>query len=95
MSLDDSEVRRIAHLARLQVAAGDEKALAEDLGRILELVERMDRVDTSAVSPMAHPLDTFQRLRPDEVTEGDQHARFQAIAPAVADGLYLVPRVVE
>ena len=58
-------------------------------------VEEMRRVDTSAVEPMAHPQDARQRLREDRVTEGDGRERFQALAPQVEDGLYLVPQVIE
>ncbi|MGV6826462.1 MAG: Asp-tRNA(Asn)/Glu-tRNA(Gln) amidotransferase subunit GatC, partial [bacterium] len=55
----------------------------------------MNSVDTSGVTPMAHPLDMSQRLRPDEVTESDNRENFQSIAPQTENGLYLVPRVVE
>jgi len=58
-------------------------------------VEQLDSTDTGGVTPMAHPLDAVQRLRADEVTETDQRERFQAIAPAVEDGLYLVPKVID
>lgn len=95
MSLSPEQVEAVAHLARLAV---DEKRIPDysrDLSRILEMVEQMQAVDTSAVEPMAHPLDMAQRMRPDEVTESNQRERFQAIAPAVEDGVYLVPRVIE
>ena len=47
------------------------------------------------VPPLAHPIEASQRLRADEVAESDQRRRFQAIAPAVQDGLYRVPKVIE
>ena len=62
---------------------------------ILGLVEQMNSVDTRDVEPMAHPLEITARLREDEITEIDQRQRFQAIAPEVEQGLYLVPRVIE
>jgi len=95
MSLHHDEVLKIAHLARLQVAEDDLSRYADELGNILALVEQMNRVDTGPVAPLAHPLDQTQRLRTDEVTEGDQRDAFQALAPSVRDGLYLVPRVIE
>jgi len=95
MSLSPEEVRAVAHLARLAVDEQRIPDYSRDLSRILELVEQMQAVDTASVAPMAHPLDMAQRLRADEVTEPDQRERFQVIAPAVEDGVYLVPRVIE
>ena len=95
MSLQPEDVLGIAHLARLHVDEADVPRYARELSGILDLVERMNAADTDRVEPMAHPLDEVQRLRPDEVTETDQRERFQAIAPQVRDGLYLVPRVIE
>ena len=95
MSLQPEDVRGIAHLARLDVDAADVPRYAAELSAILELVERMNAADTAHVEPMAHPLDEVQRLRPDTVTEVVDRGRFQANAPQVRDGLYLVPRVIE
>ncbi len=95
MSFDQSEVEKIAHLARLAVSDDEAKHLTADLSRILDLVAVMDEVDTSGVAAMAHPLHMTQRLRADEVTETDQREQNQKIAPATEDGLYLVPRVIE
>lgn len=95
MSLDKSDVEKIAHLAQLGISEADIPGYADNLSSILEMVEQMNAVDTAAVTPMAHPLDAVQPLREDRVTETDQRERFQAVAPSVDDGLYLVPRVVE
>ena len=95
MTLKSGDVERIAHLARLAVDEADIPRYARNLSDILDLVAQMNAVDTSRVEPMAHPLDEAQRLRPDEVTEVDQREKFQAIAPRVEDGLYLVPKVIE
>jgi len=95
MSLSADEVARIARLARLAVSADEVEGYAGDLSSILDLVERMNAVDTEGVTPMAHPQHAVQRLRPDEVTEADDRERYQRNAPAVVEGLYLVPRVVE
>ncbi len=95
MSLDTKQVQKIAHLARLKITADEARTYAESLSRILGLIEQMNAVDTTNVAPMAHPSDAALRLRPDAVTEGDQRDKFQAIAPAVEAGLYLVPKVIE
>ncbi len=95
MSLDEETTRNIAHLARVAMSDAELAHIGADLSRILDLVAEMDKVDTRHVEPMAHPLHMAQRLRPDEVTESNQRERFQAIAPATENGLYLVPRVIE
>lgn len=95
MSLDREQVRKIAHLARLQITDQEAAAYAESLSRILSLIEQMNAVDTNGVAPMAHPNDAGLRLRADAVTETNQREKFQAIAPAVQAGLYLVPKVIE
>lgn len=95
MSLTPEDAQKIAHLARLAITDDEAVSVAENLSSILHLVEQMDHVDTSDVMPMSHPLHMTQRLRPDEVSEENQRDRFQSIAPAVENGLYLVPRVIE
>jgi aspartyl-tRNA(Asn)/glutamyl-tRNA(Gln) amidotransferase subunit C len=95
MSLSDDQVRRIARLARIAVRPEESAAFIDRLNRVLALVDQMRAVDTTGIAPMAHPLDAEQRLRADEVTEGDLRQAHQAVAPAVQDGLYLVPKVIE
>jgi len=95
MSLDREQVRKIAHLARLQITEQEAVAYADSLSRILGLIEQMNAVDTAGVTPMAHPNEAGLRLRADTVTEADQRDKFQKIAPAVEAGLYLVPKVIE
>lgn len=95
MSIDSKEINNIAWLARLATAPAELDHYRRDLDNILELVQQMNRVDTDGVTPLAHPLEITARLRPDEVTETDQRERFQAVAPSVRDGLYLVPKVIE
>lgn len=95
MSLERSDVEKIAHLARLSVSDDELEAVAADLSNILHLVAQMDQADTEGVEPMAHPLHMVQRLREDRVTEQDQRELFQSIAPLTEEGLYLVPRVIE
>jgi len=95
MPFAPSDVAKIAHLARLAIDEAEAQRYAADLSNILDLVAQMGSVDTTAVVPMAHPLNMRQRLRADEPTEHDERARFQQIAPSTAEGLYLVPRVIE
>ncbi|MGM0914027.1 MAG: Asp-tRNA(Asn)/Glu-tRNA(Gln) amidotransferase subunit GatC [Pseudomonadota bacterium] len=95
MALEHADVLRAAHLARLGLSDEDAVHYLDDLGRILEMVDRLQALDTEGVAPLAHPLDATQRLRADEVTESDRRDHFQRCAPAVEKGLYLVPRVVE
>lgn len=95
MSLDTDAVKRIAHLARLGVDAGEYENYARNLSDILSFVEHLNAIDTSGVEPMAHPLEASQRLRSDAVTETDQRELFQTVAPKVEAGLYLVPKVIE
>lgn len=95
MSLDSSDVEKIAHLARLAISPEQTARYAADLSNILDLVAQMDAVDTAGVEPMAHPLHMAQRLRPDEPSEPNQRDLFQANAPLAEAGLYLVPKVIE
>ena len=95
MSLSTAEVNKIAWLGRIAIDEDKIEAYARDLSGILDFVEQMSALDTSAVSPMAHPMDQAQRLRTDQVTETNQRELFQANAPLVEAGLYLVPKVIE
>jgi len=95
MSLEKTDVEKIAHLARLAIDDKDIPDYARDLNNIFDLVEQLSAVDTTDIVPMAHPLDAVQRLRSDEITEHNQREQFQAIAPKTQDGVYLVPQVIE
>ncbi|MGI9303469.1 MAG: Asp-tRNA(Asn)/Glu-tRNA(Gln) amidotransferase subunit GatC [Gammaproteobacteria bacterium] len=95
MSLGSSDIKKIAHLARIAVSEEDIDVYARELSRILDLVEQMNAVDTDDIEPMAHPLDVTQRLRPDEVTEPNERDELQKLAPNAEAGLYLVPKVIE
>ena len=87
MPLERADIENIAHLARLELDEADVASYARHLSDILAFVEQLDAADTADTTPMAHPLDAVQRLRPDEVSESDRREHFQAIAPAVEDGL--------
>lgn len=95
MSLTPDEVKAVAHLARLALNEEDVPRYASELSKILDLVDQLESAPTDDVTPMAHPLEVVQRLREDVVNEPDQRERYQALAPAVDGGHYLVPRVIE
>lgn len=95
MELTTDDVIKIAKLARLGIDQQDLSAYAHDLAGILSLMQQMGETSTEGVEPMAHPMDQTQRLRDDAVTELNNRENFQAIAPQVEDGLYLVPKVIE
>ncbi len=95
MSIEDKDIKKIAHLARLRIADDEIPGYTKDLSNILDLVEQMSSVDTDAITPMAHPLHAVQRLRDDKVSEPDMREAAQAIAPETEAGLYLVPKVIE
>jgi aspartyl-tRNA(Asn)/glutamyl-tRNA(Gln) amidotransferase subunit C len=97
MSLTPEQVQRIASLARIRLTAEEVAPLRDKLNGIFAMIEQMQAVDTAGIEPMAHAQDLSLRLREDAVTETDQHALFQSVAPRVDEnsGLYLVPKVIE
>ena len=95
MSLSDDQIRRLARLARIAIDDDDSAAVLERLNDVLGLIDEMRAIDTRGVEPMSHAVDIVQRLRPDEVRERDQREPYQSVAPAVDEGLYLVPKVIE
>jgi aspartyl-tRNA(Asn)/glutamyl-tRNA(Gln) amidotransferase subunit C len=95
VALDEQDIEAIAHLARIGLDDAALAPLATDLSTVLGLVEQMNAVDTEGVEPMAHPGNAVLRLREDAVTEPDQREKLQQVAPAVEQGFFLVPRVIE
>lgn len=100
MSLDLSDVKRLARLAQLDLSDDQANRTLEKLNGIFSLVEQMRAIDTTGVAPLNHPIAAFQdkvslRLREDVVTEPDRRDAYQSVAPATQDGLYLVPKVIE
>ena len=95
MSLSLEQVHRVAQLARLEISDAEAETTRTQLNAIFTLIEAMQAVDTTGIEPMAHAQDLSQRLRPDEVTEIDRRAAFQAVSPEVEAGLFLVPKVIE
>src|SRR5258705_6883704 len=95
MALTLNDVKRIAHLARIEIEPQEAEQVLAQLSDIFRLIEQMQAVNTDGVEPMSHAQDVTLRLREDEVTEADQRALFQSIAPQTEAGLYLVPKVIE
>lgn len=92
---DSSTVQSVAHLARLSIDGTEIETTTKKFTAILALINEMQEVNTDNIVPLAHPLDHNQRLRPDVITEANQRERLLAGAPATAEGLFLVPRVIE
>ena len=95
MSLTPDDIQRLGELARIRLDEDERGRLLGDLDNIFGIIEKLRAVDTTGVEPMTHPEQMGLRLRDDVVTETDQRSENQRSAPAVADGLFLVPRVVE
>jgi len=95
MSLTKEDVKKVASLARLSMNESEIETSCAQLDEIFGLIAEMQAVDTKGIEPMSHAQDVSQRLREDVVTETDQRDAFQAIAPQVEAGLYLVPQVIE
>ncbi|SMC18500.1 aspartyl/glutamyl-tRNA(Asn/Gln) amidotransferase subunit C [Andreprevotia lacus DSM 23236] len=95
MSLSLDDVRRIAKLARIAVSDDEVAATQQQLNRIFGLIEEMRAVDTTGIEPMSHAQDVALRLRDDVATAANRREAFQAVAPEVDGGLYLVPKVIE
>ncbi len=95
MTIERADIEKLAELSRIGISEENITETTRSIAEVLKLVDQLQAADTEGVEPMAHPLDEVQRLRPDAVTEQDQRERFQAIAPAVEQGLYLVPKVID
>jgi len=95
MTISLADVARIAHLARIEITAAEADDVRGKLDAIFGLINELQAIDTAGVVPMAHAQDVPLPLREDRVTETDHRALYQSVAPAVEDGLYLVPKVLE
>ena len=95
MAIEQQEIEKIAELARIRIDASQVGEVTQRITEILAMVDQLQAAETDGVEPLSNPLDATQRLRADVVTESNQRDSFQAIAPAVEDGLYLVPKVID
>lgn len=91
----DIDVRYVAHLARLSLTPEEEKTIGAQLGTVLEFIEKLKQVDVSGIEPTAHPFPLVNVTRPDEVRPSLSHDQALRNAPAQANGLFLVPKIVE
>ena len=95
MALTLEDMNKIAHLARVGLSDDEKSLYTDSLNNILGLIDELQAVNTTGIEPLAHALEVTQPLRADIVTEQNKRDAYQAIAPAVQDGLYLVPKVME
>jgi aspartyl-tRNA(Asn)/glutamyl-tRNA(Gln) amidotransferase subunit C len=95
MALENSDIEKLATLARININDEMKTEVAGKISDILTMIDDMQAVDTSGIEPMANSLDATQRLREDTVTESNKRDELQAVAPATEDGLYLVPKVID
>ena len=95
MSLNNDDIKKIAHLARLNISTEAEESLKNDLNNIFVLVDKIQKTDTNNIEPMSHSYEVSQRLAEDKINEPNVREAMQEIAPEKEAGLYLVPKVVE
>lgn len=95
MTISLADVHRIARLARIEIDAAQAEEVRAKLDAIFGMISTLNAVDTTGVTPMAHAQDLMLPLREDRVTEANRRELYQSVAPAVEDGLYLVPKVIE
>ena len=95
MALTPEDITRIARLARLELSETEADRMRSTINDFFGIVAQMQAVDTTGVAPMSHPQVVSLRLRDDVVSESDRRAAYQAVAPSVENGLYLVPKVIE
>lgn len=95
MALSPRDIERVADLARIEITPAEAAEVRSKLDAIFDLIGQMRAVDTAGIVPMAHAQEVTLALREDAVAEPDRHALYQSVAPAVLDGLYLVPKVIE
>lgn len=93
--INEQTVDSIAHLARLAIHEQDKAHYAQDMSKIITLVEQLQPIDTSGIDPLINPSKDTQRFRPDHITEGNQREQLQANAPQVDNGLFMVPSVLD
>ena len=92
---DKRQINDLANLASLHINEDTVNSTMKSINDILSLMDQLQSVDTVGVEAMAHPLDTYQRLRKDTITEKNQRDALQAIAPGVENSLFLVPKVID
>tara|TARA_B100001173_G_C15976399_1_gene542401 strand:+ start:175 stop:462 length:288 start_codon:yes stop_codon:yes gene_type:complete len=95
MKFDNDEIKKIAHLARININKNEADKVREKLEGIMGLIEQMTQVNTDGIEPMAHALDIKQPLREDKVTEEDIREKSLKLSNETDQSLFIVPRVIE
>lgn len=95
MSLNQSDIEKLAVLARINISETESKKVTERISSVLDLIDELQATNTDGIEPMAHPMDAVQALRADVVTETDNRELLMGNAPASEDGLFLVPKVID
>ena len=95
MKFDNDEIKKIAHLARININENEANKVSEKLEGILGLIDQMTQVNTDSIEPMAHALDITQPLREDKVTEVDIRDKSLKLSDESDQSLFIVPRVIE
>ena len=95
MAAPEIDIKYVAHLARLHLTPDEEKKLGAQLGNILGYIEKLNQLDISGVEPTAHAVPMVNVTRPDEIHPSLPHEEALCNAPAQANGLFMVPKIVE
>jgi aspartyl-tRNA(Asn)/glutamyl-tRNA(Gln) amidotransferase subunit C len=95
MSISKDTITKVAHLARINLGDDEIPKITQSISDILQLIDKMQAVDTKGIEPLANPHDATQRLREDIVTAINEREKFMQNAPATQNGLFLVPKVIE
>ena len=95
MKFDNDEIKKIAHLARININKNEADKIGKKLEGILGLIDEMTQVNTDGIDPMAHALDITQPLREDKVTEVDIRKKSLKLSNETHQSLFIVPRVIE
>ena len=95
MSINKEEIKKIAHLARINVSQDEVNQVEKKLDGIMTLIEKMQEINTESIEPMSHALDIDQPLREDKVTEKDSRNKSLSLAPHADNNLFIVPQVIE
>ncbi|MAS00523.1 MAG: Asp-tRNA(Asn)/Glu-tRNA(Gln) amidotransferase GatCAB subunit C [Nitrosomonadales bacterium] len=95
MSINKEEIKKIAHLARINVSQDEVNQVEKKLDGIMTLIEKMQEINTESIEPMSHALDIDQPLREDKVTEKDIRNKSLSLAPHADNNLFIVPQVIE
>ncbi len=95
MSATEIDVKYVAHLARLALTPEEEQKLGAQLGHIFGYIEKLKELDVTNVEPTAHAVPLVNVTRPDELRPSLSRDEAMRNAPAQANGLFIVPKIVE